>query len=107
LNSQGESPLDVARKVGKSFHIEKAARNVIRCSYCVKDLLRIKWEKENGKDKTSANKGFETTKSFRNSRMSVKSSKSPEKSSRLKSSFTEPDYELNRDFVAQYFGPEF
>ena len=96
----------MARKVGKSFHIEKAAKNIIRCSYCVKDLLRIKWEKESGKDISAANKGFETTKSVQNSRMSVKSLKSSENSSRLRSSLTEPDYELSRDFLAQYFGPE-
>ena len=94
----------MARRVGKSYHIEKAANNKIRCSYCVKDLLRIKWAKENGKDLAGASKGFDATKSAKDSRLSVKSSI---KSSRLKSSFTEPDTELSRDFVAQYFGPEF
>lgn len=92
-----ESPLELARKIGKSFHIEKAAKNLIRCNYCVKDALRSKWEKEN--EKASDTKVFIGAKSAKETRKSSKIM-------RLQSSFTEPDTELSRDFVAQYFGPE-
>lgn len=97
----GESPLDLARRVGKANQIAKAARNQIRCEYCVRDALRLKWEKEN--EKASDNKICMS---------SAKSAKEPRKQSsmsksvRLRSSVTEPDAELSRDFVAQYFGPE-
>jgi len=45
-NYSDETPLDLARKSGKSFLIEKAASNRIRCSFCVKNAIKLKILKE-------------------------------------------------------------
>ena len=42
LNNLDETPLDIARKCGKGYHIEKSAINQIRCSYCVENAIKIK-----------------------------------------------------------------
>ncbi len=46
LNFSDETPLDIARKCGKSCHIEKAACNQVRCAFCVKNAIKIKIMKE-------------------------------------------------------------
>ena len=99
LNMYGENPLELARKVGKANQIEKAAKNLIRCELCVRDALRLKWEKEN--ETASENKAY-----MASSKSAKEMRKQSTKIIRLRSSFTEPDTELNRDFLAQYFGPD-
>ena len=98
-----ETPLEVARKVGKSLSIEKAAKNKIRCKYCVRNALKAKHQKEHD-DIEERNKTFSATTAAASSATN-KSAKYTDKdtilsakSTRVASSLTQPD----RDFLAQY-----
>ena len=103
-----ETPLEVARKVGKSLSIEKAANNKIRCKYCVRNALKAKHQKEHD-DIEERNKTFSATAAAAaaasSSYATNKSAKYTDKdtilsakSTRVASSLTQPD----RDFLAQY-----
>ncbi|CAF0959675.1 unnamed protein product [Brachionus calyciflorus] len=100
LNVNAENALELARKVGKGLHIEKAVNNEITCKECVENALRYKFEKENektvpeqiieknyakmyhvrGKEKTKIDQDDKNKKTCNNN--------------------------VKRDLVAQFFGPE-
>ncbi len=107
INMFDETPLEVARKIGKSLSIEKAANNKIRCKYCVRNALKDKHQKEHD-DIEERNKTFSATAAAASSSSSSATNKSAQytdkdtilsaKSTRAASSLTQPD----RDFLAQY-----
>lgn len=101
INMFDETPLEVARKVGKSLSIEKAAKNKIRCKYCVRNALKAKHQKEHDNIE-ERNKTFSATAASSATNKSAKYTDKDTilsaKSTRVASSLTQPD----RDFLAQY-----
>jgi hypothetical protein len=60
FNYHPETPYGVARRAGKSLHIEKALINPIKCPQCVKIALEAKYNKEH--EKTIAERVIEMNK---------------------------------------------